>query len=532
MRSRLPLFVVLASALAFLASLYLPWQEAPTTIRTGGGEGGALGLLNLFYGFSRDGWAAESGYVAALLAVALVLVSAAGLARPAFAARLPIGALGLGLAYFSAGLVLEERAESPRFGPPAPAVHPHWSYGLFMGAASAGAAALAGLPFVRGELIRSRATADVIAGVLYLGVLLSFLLPWTGVAFGHGTPGLSNTAVTIAALVLGASCAAGAASRRWRLPVALATAVLTGAAAGATPLGTTRLYGAWLGVGCAVSLAIVEAVRAGPWQIPAAPRGWAALRTSSAALLLASLFLPWLQIAFGLGDTQVTHGWEELPGAVAGGIALLLLAAPAAPVLEAYTLELVAAIAFLVSWVAATEALLGFHVSYGSFIGFTATALLIVSVLAPLRPARVEWRRRLALAVPIAASVACLGAVVVPPWEALPWPSRYEAVAVLGWSAVAALFLSLYLIRIWIRRLQDPSARDDRLVLVPLVLLVLPALQLIRARDLLGVALGGWILVGLCLALAALGWVEQRGGLSGLRLPEILRIDRLPEVEG
>jgi hypothetical protein len=58
-------------------------------------------------------------------------------------------------------------------------------------------------------------------------------------------------------------------------------------------------------------------------------------------------------------------------------------------------------------------------------------------------------------------------------------------------------------------------------VLVPLVLLVLPALQLVRARHLLGVSLGGWILVGLCLALAALGRIEQSEASSGLRVPEL-----------
>jgi hypothetical protein len=540
MRRRLPLFVLLASALTFLVSLYLPWQQ--TLVNPGGpADRGSIGLLNLLYANeSRDGWTTDIGYMAALLAIALSVAGAAALTRPRLARTLPVTALGIGLAYFAAGLVLQLRADTPRFGPPGVGTfHYPWSYGAYVGVASAGVAALCGLVLLGGELLRPRATLDVIRGALCVSVFVSFLLPWTRLAFGvdvHGTPGLSSTAVTIAALALGVSCTAGAAVLRSRLPLALVVAILCVAAASAIPLGMTRVYGMWIGVGCSVSIAALEALRAWPWQVPAMPRGWVALRTGAAALLVVALFLPWLGIAFGLGAWQVTHGWEEFPGAVAGGVALLLLAAPAIPVLEAFSLELVAAIAFFVSWVGAGEASVGFppgfRVGYGSFLGFAATLLLIVSVLVPLRPAHVERKRALAYTVPIAASVACLGVVVVGAWEVLPWPTRYEAVAVLSWFSVAALLLSLYLIHTWVRRMQDPSARGDGLVLVPLVLLVLPTLQLIRARHLLGVTLGGWILVGLCLALAAAGWIDQSEASPRLRVPGGLRIDRLPETEG
>ena len=38
------------------------------------------------------------------------------------------------------------------------------------------------------------------------------------------------------------------------------------------------------------------------------------------------------------------------------------------------------------------------------------------------------------------------------------------------------------------------------------------------------------ILVGLCLLLALFGWIEEDDGLEGFRVPEALRIDRLPET--
>jgi hypothetical protein len=538
MRGRLPLFALPASAFAFLVSLYLPWQE--TRVYPGGpADRGAVGLLNLLYANgSRNGWTTDVGYMAALFAIALSVASVCTLARPLLARRLPVGALGIGLAYFAAGLALQLRADTRRFGPPGIGTfHYPWSYGAYVGLASAGVAALCGLVLLSGDLRRSPTTLDVIWGALSVGVFVSFLLPWTR-TFGvdvHGTPGLSSAALTIAVLVLGASWAEESAVRRWRLPLAAVVAILCVAAASAIPLGMTRVYGMWIGVGFALSLVVLEALRARPWPVPAIPSGWVALRTGAAALLVLALFLPWLGIALGLGAWQVTHGWEELPGAVAGGLALLLLVAPTVPVVETFALGLVAAIAFLVSWVGAGEASVGFppgfRVGYGSFLGFAATLLLIVSVLAPLRPARVERKRALAFSIPVAASVGCLGVVVVGAWEVLPWPTRYEAVAVLSWFSVAALLLSLYLIRTWVRRMQDPSAKGDGLVLVPLVLLTLPTLQLIRARHLLGVTLGGWILVGLCLTLAALGWIDRSEASPRLRVPEGLRIDRLPETE-
>jgi hypothetical protein len=58
-------------------------------------------------------------------------------------------------------------------------------------------------------------------------------------------------------------------------------------------------------------------------------------------------------------------------------------------------------------------------------------------------------------------------------------------------------------------------------------ILTLPSLELIRFRD--GrVIWGAVILVGLCVLLAVLGWVEENRGLESLQVPEIWRIDRLP----
>jgi hypothetical protein len=89
----------------------------------------------------------------------------------------------------------------------------------------------------------------------------------------------------------------------------------------------------------------------------------------------------------------------------------------------------------------------------------------------------------------------------------------------------------ILLVRIWVLRVQGPARTGSRLTLVPLVLLTLPALELIRFRD-GDVNWGAVILVGLCLVLAMFGWIEENRGLESFRVPEeIWRMDRLPEAE-
>jgi hypothetical protein len=42
-----------------------------------------------------------------------------------------------------------------------------------------------------------------------------------------------------------------------------------------------------------------------------------------------------------------------------------------------------------------------------------------------------------------------------------------------------------------------------------------------------GVSWGGGVVLALCALLALFAWIENRRGLGGLHVPEILRIDRL-----
>jgi hypothetical protein len=539
MKRRLPLYVLLVSALVFLASLFLPWRE--TTAQAPPFGSGVHGLLNLFAGGSVEGWVAIVGDVAVLLVVAVVLATVAALHRPQLVARLPIGGLGVALGYFAVAVAMEVHTLSGEFRggftgrPPTP--HTSWAYGFYLGLASAGIATLSALASRRSELLRPRGAAEAAVLVFGVGLLISFLLPWVG-SRGPGAlsiHGIENPAAVIAALVLilGAGWLLGEAGRRWRLPLAIATAVLTGGAASATVPFYGHRYGAWIGVGCAVSLVALEAVRAWPVRLPVPPRGLVLLRMGAAALLIVGLFLPWQELHAQGVSGRGYDGWYSATGAAAGGLSLLLLASPALPALENHVLDAVVAVVIFVSaaGTAFREESSFFRVGYGAFIGFAAAGILLVTVLLPLRPGRVDRERALTRAVPLAASVLCVAAVVVPLWFLLPQNWTFQSFPLTLSLAVPGVLLTLYLVRLWASRVRGPAKTGHRLTLVPLVLLTLAALELIRFRN--GeVIWGAVILVGLCLLLAVYGWIEENRGLQDFRVPEeIWRVDRLPEAE-
>lgn len=541
MRGRPSLYVLLASSLTFLASLFLPWRET----RVSDLGGGTLGLLNLFAVSGReiDGWIPGAGDVAVLLVVALVFATIAALRRPRLAARLPLGGLGVALAYFAAAVALGIHAQT--------AILSHalagrrytfdtsWSYGFYLGLASAAVAGLCGLSWSGRELLRRRGAADAVAVALGIVVLVSFLLPWIGFSRPNSSfsyPGIESPAAMIAALglILGAGRLLGDASRRWRLPFALATAILAGAAASSLPPFGTHRYGTWIGVGCALLLVGVETLRAWPVRLPALPRGLAAVRTGAAALLIVSLFLPWEVLDAHTVNEQANDGWYLVVGTAAGSLCLLLLATPALRVLESYVLDVVVAVVVLVSALATAfrQESFAFGIGYGAFVGIAAAGILLVTTLVRLRAGRLDPARARASAVPLAMSVLCAVAIVLPLWFVLPrdWTSEASPLDYGSWLAVAGLLLALYLVRLWALRINAPVSTGLRLTLVPLAIFTLASLELIRFRG--EVVWGAVILVGLCLLLALLGWIEEHGGLEGLRVPEeIWRVDRLPEPE-
>jgi hypothetical protein len=513
MKGGLPLLVLLASALTFLASLFLPWRETPL-------------------GGNVDGWYGGAGDIAVLLVVAIVLATVAAVRRPQSAARLPIGSLGVALGYFAVAVALEVRTASafPEVFTGNPQTHhPSWTYGFYLGLASAAIAVLS-VPALRSRAHpRPRGAGDAVAAALGIALLISFLLPWLGQQ-GISTTGIESPAAAIAALglILSAPQMFREETRRWRVPLALAAAILTGAAASATPFSSVHRYGTWIGVGCAVSLVALEAARGRPLQLPSLPSGPAALGLGAAALLIVALFLPWQELSTP-GHSFGFNGWYAVTGAAAGGLCLLLLATPARPALENYLLDVAIAIALFVSTLGTLfRQYPEIHFGYGAFVGFAAAGILLVAALVRLRPGRVERRRALARAVPLAVSVLCVAAIVVPTWFVLPRSSTPQATPLYyGWVQVAGMLLALYLVRLWTISARRPLGTGNGLTLVPLTLLTLAALELIRFRN-REVIWGAVILVGLCLVLALFGWIEE----NNIRVPdEVWRVDRLPEPE-
>jgi hypothetical protein len=416
---RLPLFVLLPSALTFLASLFLPWRQWHGLVR----------LPFVFYNGGFDGWIGVVGDVAVLLAVATVFACLAALVRPKLAASLPLGGLGVGLGYFAAAVAVQIHAYSVfteiglRNDPRRPAgfashSHSFWAYGFYLGVAGGAVAGLCGLFLRRRQLLVRRPPADVVADAIGIGLLVSFLLPWVreDSALGVTFPGVGDSATAIGALVLllGAGRLLSSARKGLRLALAVAVAILIGASASATPMFVSRAYGAWIAIGLAVALVAIEAARARSVRPAALPSGRTALRAAAALVLLIALFLPWERLSGApQGFAASANGWSVFPGGVAGALALLLLLAAALlPELEAHALTIALAIAFLVS-VIGTYLAVGadsrvFGLAWGSYVGFAATAALLLSVLGPFRPIRVDPHRALARAVPLAASLACL----------------------------------------------------------------------------------------------------------------------------
>jgi hypothetical protein len=541
MRQRLPLFVLLASALTFLVSLFLPWVVTRSAGFAFAASGSDQGIVTLLEGGHVEGWVGNAGDAAVLLVIAIVIATIATLRRPLLAARLPIGGLGVALGYFAVAVAVNVHRLSGLFvggftGHP-PTLHRSWTYGFYLGVASGGLALLSGLAYRRNELLRSRRAADLVALALGIALLVAFLLPWSGFSGpdNNSIHGIEVAAAAVAALglIVGAGWLQEDPRRRWRLPLAIATAILTGGVADAVAsLDAPHLYGTWLGVACAVLLVAVEAVRAWPVRRAAPPAGPAAVRIGAAALLIVALFLPWQGLNVEGVTVRTIDGWYWSTGAAAGSLCLVLLASQALPALEGYVLDAVVAIVIFVSALATgfREQSFAYRIGYGAYVGIAAAGVLLVTALMRLRPGHVDASRARARAAPLAASVLCVAVVVVPSWFVLPEGWDYPAAPLSGFLAVPGVLISLYLIRLWALQVRGPAATGNRLTLVPLVLLALPALELIRFRS-GDVIWGAVILIALCLLLAVLGWVEEDRGLENLRVPETRRVDPLPEVE-
>jgi len=548
-RRPFPVLLLLAGGLLFLVSLYLPWQEA--SLRSGerfGGQGGAVaGLLNLFSGsVTVDGWSSGVGEAAALFALLLAAVAAVALARPNLVDRLPLSQSALFVGYFGLAVGVQARAVAHQ-REVAFDVDFHWAYGAYLGIAAGVLVLLAASAMGLREARAPRYASDFAVLVLVVGLLVAFLLPWGRFAWPVRVTflGIITPAAVVAAALtlclLDVRRQTDPAARLERLVLLAAVGLFTGAAFSSLTFPGSHVYGAWVGLGVAVAcvaLALIEGAQVARSARPS----WLALATGGAAgLLITGLFLPWQNACYATGSDfgpysgrcVSMNGWTTTAGTAAAVLAIVLVIVTLAPRRRtASIVEFAAGTGLLVATVGfqLTEgggSGLRFELGYGSTIGFTAAALLGALAVARLRPVAIEWNRVPARLVPIAACVAYLVVVVVPWWNVLP-PQLQSALrfAPLSWLTITGALLGIHLLLLWARQVSGAPGGADWLMVIPLALLSLAALDLVRLRD-DGVSWGGGVVVGLCLLLALLGRLEQREGLENFRVPEILRVDRL-----
>jgi hypothetical protein len=511
---------LLAGALLLLASLYVPWQRESCGSRCLGGS------------LTVDGWSSGVGPAAALFALLLAAVAAVALARPDLSDRLALGRCALVAGYFGLAVAAQARSVAQERAVALKAIHFHYAYGAYLGIAGAIVVLLVPCALRRRELERYRSVSGLASLVLAVGLLVAFLLPWVRFPAPAGVTGLgiASPAAVVAAACTVCSWPAGPAARAERLVLTVAAALFTGAAfSSITYPDGSHAYGAWIGLGSAgllVAVALLDGVRVPAMKLPPLP----ALATcGAAALLVTALFLPWQTVCYG--RCVSVNGWTTAAGPAAAVLAIALVIVTLAPRrLAVSATALAAGIGLLVATLGfelVDEPDLRLGYGYGSTVGFAGAALLLVLAVLQLRLPAFDRKRAAVRLAPIAASAAYLVVVVLPWWGVLPLHVQLALrFAPLSWLTIAGVLGVVWLLRLWVRQAAGAPAGVEWLVVIPLALLGLAALDLIRLRA-AGVTWGNGAVVGCCVLLALLGRVEQRVGLENLRVPELLRVDRL-----
>jgi hypothetical protein len=505
-KGRLPLFVILGSSLTFLASLFLDW-----TIRTPRPTTGPLSVINLFDAFSWNGWASSFGQAAAIAAIALALCALVSVFRPEVEAALPFGGCAIALV----ALTVVNLAALQAFGETSRGVPVHVGAGAYVGGAAA-LVALLSAAWVSNDEISGLGTI-VAATLLTIGLVSAYVLLARNSQDPFSVVASYGTALMLLIASFGLTFWFGTRTPLKRLSAAAVILVLV--LGGFSVLGTHMHwpYEAWLAIGCAVGL-LALAVASGR-ERPMLERADTVALTG-ATVLLASFFFNW-QGPCGHGIRQtcyVSNGWGGgLTGGLAGIFVVLLLG------FRYLSPELAVTIAI---YVLGAGFGLTAHDSlgYGAFVGFAGAALLLFAV--GLRPRkRIRAGARL---VPVAVSLAFLAVPVAALSGRLSPDLEFNG----GWRLplleAAAIVVGLRLIGRW---LSGPAA-DIELLVLPVTLLALTALDLGEKQQAHLTGWEGWLALALSILLVVLGWIGQRGGLDDVRIPdEIWRVDRISTGE-
>ena len=375
------------------------------------------------------------------------------------------------------------------------------------------------------------------AFALTIGLLTAYILPWLQLEAPRVGPGasgyqLSETGSISTTFIALLACFAlplwGPRTPPDRRPAAaVGLAVLVWGTLSYRGVHVHWPYEAWLQLDCSLGLVALALATSRGLQFSLLP-GADIAAALAASLLVVSMFLPWQKVCAG-GACGSSTGWMLTGSATAGGLAAVLFVL----LLSFRQLFVELAVGAAIYVVGAGFAVTQFpetHLGYGAPLGFAGAALLLVAAGRRLRSVPPSPKRLLRRFLPM---LACLGFLaflvalftgrasfgIVTLEGYSPWGRWF-------WFEVAAILIALRLLGRW---LGGPKA-DDELVVLALALLVVTVLDVILIRRAFGtINWEGWVSVGLCVLLAALGWLERNGGLENFRLPEeIWRIDRLP----
>jgi hypothetical protein len=529
-----PVQVLFASGVVALVSVFLPWERECVVGTTAGDS----------FCFDRSiGLESNAGRLFALAALATAGYAAAVLAgRRVAAADMFARCAGL-VAFFA----LAAGDDAFRFGGATPAgTSRHVAYGAIVGLAAAVVAVFAAAAQLRRSRVgewRGR-TVPIVASCLVTGLLVSLLLVWIVAPRGSGryagvtfSPAFVAAVLAIVVTVEWWSTSPGSAVRRLGLGVGAAVST-AGAVSEAHAIGSLSAA-AWVGLAAAVGLALLglRDARAAVEQIAVSRLALVAGLLGGAFLV--ALFLPWQSECFPRdgsfgafsGHCVSQNGWSGT-GAVTPALAVctfLALALGSRSALSAAESGTALAVLVATAGYQLAEQSGGGDIrlstGFGAYAVFVLTGALLAVSLAGFRPRRPKVTRPLAAA-GLAISVCYVLVVVVPWWGVLPARLQDDVgFAPESWLTLAGALLGIHLAALWVRRGFGGHADGSALVLVPGAMLALAAIDVIARRH--NERWDAGAVVGLCLLLMFVGDAERRGGLRQIRVPEILRIDRI-----
>jgi hypothetical protein len=565
MRRRWSLAALLAAPTLVLASLYMPWRAASCANADvnffSASSSPSAGLQNMFaFACSHeriDGWSSV-GDLAALSALLLALATVGAIVWPSLWSRLPALPLGLVLAYFVLAVAAQTRLDSQRdarqpIETGAGGLDYHVAYGMYVGLAGA-ALALLGAGFAIGGARSVRPPLRrLCVAALTTGFLVSLLLPWHRMGLTASLR-VSELGVTDPAGAIAAVAALGLLSASWATAgtrsiesIGLALgALLFGGAAFAAAFDVDRAYGAWIGLGLALLAALVTLADRSVLDWIRPMTAYLGAAATACAAVVTSLFLPWQTACYGhtadlsrlgLAGRCVSSNGLGLVGSTAALLTIGLVVAVATPgfsrrVVSSFELAtgvclLLATVGFRLHTGSQNGVRLG--VGYGSIVGFVAAAVLVALVLARVRLSWPDVKSMAPRLLPLGLGGVYVAAVVVPWWGVLPdeiWSTFRPRFAAISWLTITSALLGIRLVYVWAGQSRGNSDRGPELVLLSVALVALGVLDAVPLPT-VQLTWNGGVLLGLGVPLTLLALIEERGGLRNVRVPEILRVDRI-----